>query len=549
MNRFIRFFCRSYGIVLLSLFILLAAQTNAAEFMIFHTSDVHGAIAARPQSNGKDGEKRQIGGYAVLKNLIDSYRANPEHAKTRIMYLDSGDFFQGTPIVDRTKGAVMIDILNHMGVDAVTLGNHEFDYTYQNLVEQFKAKNFSVLCCNVFERATGMLPEFAEEYRVFTHKGRKVGIIGIDSPETASMSFEKNVKDLIFCQPEPIVKRLVKLLRRSGIDFIILLSHLGYEGDLKFAAQVEGIDLILGGHSHKLSEEFTWVPPYNIPIAHPGSSSENTSIIHIDLADPAAPILRLESIPLYVDTIGENPETKKLEDSYLVELKAEMERVVGETKVHLSRGISGGDSPEGSLIADAMRKSSGADFAFINFGGVRQPFSKGPITVEDVFLVQPFDNVIELVEMNGFMIRDLIEKAYSNESRPMDTSDRQDAKEQHRTNGDGTKLMVGSPHGILLPSGLHITYDPDLPPLKRLLKLTTADGKELEAEKIYRVAFNDFVAEGGDGFTHLREIPNHKKLPILVRDALIKHIEELKVIEKRPEKRVFNVKLREELFD
>jgi 2',3'-cyclic-nucleotide 2'-phosphodiesterase (5'-nucleotidase family) len=85
--------------------------------------------------------------------------------------------------------------------------------------------------------------------------------------------------------------------------------------------------------------------------------------------------------------------------------------------------------------------------------------------------------------------------------------------------------------------------------MKRLLKLTTTDGKELEAERIYSVAFNDFVAEGGDGFTYLREIPNHKKLPILVRDALIKHIEELKVIEKRPEKRVFNVKLREELFD
>lgn len=549
MKRFTRFFCRSYAIALLSLFILFAAQVNAGEFVIFHTSDVHGAIAARPDPNGKDGEKRQIGGYAVLKNLINSYRSSAEHAHKRIMYLDSGDFFQGTPIVDRTKGAVMIDFLNHMNVEAVTMGNHEFDYTYQNLVEQFKKKKFPVICCNVFEKATGMLPEFAEEYRIFTHKGRKIGIIGIDTPETAKMSFEKNVKDLIFCQPEPIVRPLVKLLRKSGVDFIILMSHLGYEADLQIASQIEGIDLILGGHTHRLTKEFTWAPPFNIPIAHPGSSSENTSIIHIDLTDAAAPILRLESVPLYVDAIGEHPETKQLEDSYLLELKAEMARVVGESKVHLSRGISGGDSPEGSLIADAMRKSSGADFSFINFGGVRQPFSKGPITVEDVFLVQPFDNVIELVDMNGFMIRNLIEKAYSNESRPMDAADRQDAKEQHRNNGDGTKLMVGSPHGILLPSGLHITYDPTLPPMKRLLKLTTTDGKELEAERIYSVAFNDFVAEGGDGFTYLREIPNHKKLPILVRDALIKHIEELKVIEKRPEKRVFNVKLREELFD
>ena len=254
-------------------------------------------------------------------------------------------------------------------------------------------------------------------------------------------------------------------------------------------------------------------------------------------------------MPLYVDTFGENPKTKAIEDSYLADLKAEMARRLGETRVHLARGISGGDSPEGSLIADAMRKAADADFAFINFGGVRQPFAKGPITVEDVFMVQPFNNVIEVIEMNGFMVRNLIEKAYANEARAMDDSDRTSAKEQHRTKADGTKLMVGAPYGILLPSGMHITYDPSLPPMKRVLKLTTEDGKELAAEKVYKVALNDFVAEGGDGFTELRDLPNRQKLPVLVRDALIKHIEDLKVIEKRPEKRVFNLKLREELFD
>lgn len=85
--------------------------------------------------------------------------------------------------------------------------------------------------------------------------------------------------------------------------------------------------------------------------------------------------------------------------------------------------------------------------------------------------------------------------------------------------------------------------------MKRILKLTTTEGKELEAEKTYSVAFNDYVAAGGDGFAHLRDLPNRKKTTILVRDALIKHIEELKLIEKRPEQRVFNVKLRETFID
>lgn len=219
MNRTIR---NLHKLSLLVLFVFLAVAAGAAEFVIFHTSDTHGAISARPDPNGKEGEKRIIGGFAVLRNLIESYRANPAHKNARIMYLDSGDFFQGTPIVDRTKGGVMIDFLNHMNVAAVTLGNHEFDYTYQNLVEQFKSRKFPVICCNVFEKNTGMLPEFSEPYRIYTHQGRKIGIIGVDTPETATITFEKNVKDLIFCQPEPIVTNLVKLLRRSGVDFILV---------------------------------------------------------------------------------------------------------------------------------------------------------------------------------------------------------------------------------------------------------------------------------------------------------------------------------------
>ncbi len=549
MNSYTRQIKHLHCLALLLLFTLLVGVAGAAEFVLFHTSDVHGAIAAHPASNSRDENSRLMGGYAVLKNLINSYRDNPEYRDARIMYFDSGDYFQGTPIVDRTKGAVMIDFLNHMQVSAVTLGNHEFDYTYQTLIKQFKKKKFPVICCNVFEKATGMLPEFAESYKIFTHKGRKIGVIGVDTPETATISFPKNVKDLVFCQPAPIVKSLVKLLRKSGVDFIILLSHLGYDDDLKIAAEVEGINLIIGGHTHKLSKEFTWVGPHRTAVVHPGSSNENVSVIHIDLSAANWPDLRLESIPLYVDTIGEHPETKALEDSYLNELKAEMERPVGESMIHLERGISGGDSPEGSLIADAMRKYSGADFAFINFGGVRQPLKKGIITVEDIFLIQPFDNVLEVIEMNGFMIRNLIERSYSNEARVIDQAEKETMREQSKIWADGLKLAVGPPYGLLLPSGLKITYDPSLPPMKRVLKLTTDDGRELEAEKIYRVVFNDFVAAGGDGFTCLRNLPNRKKSTVLVRDALIKHIETLKVIDKRPEKRVFNVKLSEEILD
>lgn len=535
---------------LLALFLFIALfSASGAEFIIFHTSDVHGAIAAHPDPTSKDEPRPLIGGYAVLKNLMNSYRVDPANADSRILYIDSGDFFQGTPIVDRTKGAVMIDYLTRLRAAAVTIGNHEFDYSYPSLVEQMGKRDFPVVCCNVFEKSSGRLVPFAVPYLVFSHQGKKIGVIGIDSPETATISFEKNVKDVIFADPLPLVPPLVKKLRSAGVDFVILLSHLGFDGDIKFAAQVSGIDLILGGHSHTLRKEPYFAEPFNTAIIHSGSSCEHTSVIRINIPDAASATIQLTSVPLYLDAIGEDPEMKALEESYLKDLKAEMQKVIGESMVGLYRGVSGGDSPEGSLIADAMRKASGADFAFINFGGVRQPLQKGKITVEDVFLVQPFDNFIEVIEMSGFQLRDLIERSLSNEARVLNGEDKAFALDNYNIKADGLKLVVGADYGYLLPSGLKITYDPSQVPMKRIVKLETETGEDLAAEKIYKVALNDFIAAGGDGYTLLRDFTNRNRLEILVRDALIKHISEMGTIEERPEKRIFNLRLTEENLD
>jgi 2',3'-cyclic-nucleotide 2'-phosphodiesterase (5'-nucleotidase family) len=534
----------------LSIFLLVfCGNIFAADFVIFHTSDVHGAINAHPDPASKEDPKPMIGGYSVLRQLINKYRQTPENAKKRIMYLDCGDYFQGTPIVDRTRGAVMIDMMNRLAVDAATIGNHEFDYSYPNLVEQMKKRNFPVVCCNVFEKATGRLPEFAQPYTVFTHKGTKIGVIGIDTPETATISFEKNVKDVVFADPVPLVKPIIKKLRQAGVDFILVLSHLGFDADLKFAAEVEGIDLILGGHTHLLKKEIVWAEPFNTPVIHSGSSCEHAGVIHLNLDNPAEPVISFESVPLYVAEIGEDPRIKAIEDEYLKDLKVEMQKVIGRTEVNLFRGISGGDSPEGSLVADAMLKYSGADFAFINFGGVRQPFFKGDITVEDVFMVQPFDNYVEILEINGFQLRDLIERSLSNDTKLVDDEDRKTTLANFNMKAEGTKLVVGPDYGYLLPAGLKITFDPALPKMKRIVKLETDKGEDIVAEKIYKVALNDFVASGGDGFSVLKDYKNRNKMDLLVRDALIKYIQENPPISSRPSKRIFNTKLVEESLD
>ncbi|MDN5280290.1 MAG: 5-nucleotidase / UDP-sugar diphosphatase [Clostridiales bacterium] len=541
---------RLLGIFLAFLLLLpISGLCDTAELLIFHSSDVHGNISAHPDPTAKVNPRPLMGGYAVLKKLMDGYRNQPDFDDARFFYFDSGDFFQGTPVVDRTRGKVMIDMLNRVGVDAVTLGNHEFDYTYPNLVAQMKKRNFHVVCCNVIEKATGKIPEFAEPYKVYSHNGFKIGLIGIDSPETPMMSIEKNVEDLIFLRPEALVKDIVNKMRRSDVDFIILLSHLGYDADLKFVESVEGIDLVLGGHSHTLLTQITRAGPSNTAIIHSGGALEHTSVISIKLNDEEKHEIKLTSVPLYLEKIGYDRQIAAIEDEYLKDIRKEMNREIGKTEVNLYRGVNGGDSTAGSLIADAMRNASNADFAFINFGGIRQPIFKGKLTVESIFLVQPFNNQIEILQMTGNEILDLIERSVSNPFVIMDDADKAYALEHFNIRAEGMKRVVGPNYGYLFPSNLKITFDPEKEPMNRVLKVERLDGEAFDPEKTYKVAVNDFMAGGGDGFLNLKEVTDRYKTGVLVRDAVIKLIEAKKVIEKKPDQRMFNIRLKAESLE
>lgn len=532
-------------------FFIIPAVSSAetAEFIFFHTSDIHGSIEPHADPTSKEENKPLIGGFSVLRKLIDDYRTDPANAGARIMYIDSGDFFQGTPIVDRTKGEVMVDLLNRMNLEATTIGNHEFDYSYPNLVKQMENRRFPVICCNVVEKANGRLVPFAEPYRIFTHNGFKIGMIGIASPETPSISVPKNVAEVDFLDPEPIVAKIAAKLRRNGVDFIILLSHLGYEGDLKFVEKVKGVDLIFGGHSHTLLSDFSRAGPWNIPIVHSGASLEHTSVVRLLLKKNSPAVLEMKSYPLYLEKIGNNLEMAMIEEDYLRDITKEMARIIGRSEVNLYRGVNGGDSPEGSFVADAMLEAVKADIAFINFGGLRQPILKGDLTVESAFMVQPFDNRIEILIMTGTQIKDLVERSVSNRFETMTEADKDYARTYFNIKADGLKRVVGPDYGYLYPSRIKFSFDPSREPMQRLLEINFLDGTPLEDDREYRVAVNDFIGAGGDGFGHLREISKREKTDILVRDALIQYIETLQQIKTLPEKRVINVKLVEESLD
>ena len=543
-------FKKSSSVLLAGLFcFFVTASADAAEFVIFHTSDVHGAINAHDDPTAKGEFKPLMGGYAVLQNLINKTKEKAEYKGARFMYFDSGDFFQGTPIVDRTKGGVMIDMLNKLGANGTTLGNHEFDYSYENLQKQMIEKKFPVLCCNAFDKRTGELLPFATEYAVFAHDGIKIGVIGVDTPETKWISFEKNVENIEFKDPVPIVTALAKKLKKNGCDFIIMLSHLGLNADVEFLKKAEGVDLILGGHTHVVKQDFVYAGPKNTPIVHSGCSCEHASVVTLDIDGISKPKMSVRSVSLYQKDIGEDGFIKNLSEDYLKDLRSEMTKVICQNKVNLYRGVAGGNSAAGYLVGDAMRTVGKADMAFLNFGGCRKSIFKGNITVEDIFMVQPFENAIEIVKMTGAEIKHVYELSLSVPTVKIGDEDKKQALEQFNCVIDGLRLEVGAGYGFLIPSGVKIYFDLSKPSMHRITKMVDMNDKEIEDNKVYKVAFNDFLVDGGDGFAILKTFPQKEKTDILVRDAVIRYVEELKVIEKVPANRVFNASLTEEFLE
>ena len=534
-------------LTILTAFILflntVAANANT-EFLIFHTSDTHGTVVPHADLTSDAIEKPMIGGFAALKNLMNKYRKDPRYKDARILYFDCGDLFQGTPIVDRTKGGVMIDLMNQMGLTAVTFGNHEFDYTYEMMLEQMECAKFPIVCCNVFDKATKRPVKVTVPYCIYKVGNKKIGIIGYTAPETASITFEDNVKSIYFEDPTELVKPIIKKLRKAKVDMIIALSHIGINSDIEMMKHVEGIDLVLGGHSHTLKKDLVYAGPNHTPIVHSGANFENNSIIHVTLDDTNNISVSMESVPLYVDKVGQEPRMKAAADAYLEELNKEMSRVLGESKVNLFRGLAGVDAPAGTFMSMAVRHCSDADIAFTNFGGIRKPLLKGTITVEDIFMMQPFANCIETINMTGAEVIDIIEHMLSVKTKEISPEDNDVSVSQAKMEVSGTCFEVGNDYGFLYPSGIKITFDPSKEPMHRVVSVTTeSDDKPLDLKKAYTVAFSDFIANGGDGYGILKEFKNHKKSDMLIRNAIIKYISDVGVITHKPDQTIFNTKL------
>ena len=245
------------------LLVWLALATTALadgdkRLVILHTNDTHSTIL--PISPYvEDTMKADRGGFLRRIALIEEQRkSDPE-----LLLFDSGDFSQGSSFFTLFKGEAEVSLMNRMHYDAGTLGNHEFDFGIENLATQLRRANFPIVCAN-YDFGTTPLANLVRPYVVLKRKGLRIGVFGL-SPQPEGLIATENYAGITFRDPVEATREVVQTLRtKEKCDLVVCLSHLGWPAkdalsDSNVFTKTEGVDLVLGGHSHTFMQELEWL--------------------------------------------------------------------------------------------------------------------------------------------------------------------------------------------------------------------------------------------------------------------------------------------------
>jgi len=485
---------RILGILLLVIGLAAPALPQAPALAVLHFNDDYQLAAV---------DQGKAGGLDRLAGLVRRVQARERCA----LVLFAGDLLSPSVESSVFKGAQLIDGLNLLGVDAATLGNHEFDYGPAELQKRIAESKFPWVVANAFVAGVRPFPG-TRLYILRPVCGASVGIFGLITPETAESS---SPGATWFGDPVAVARVLVPVMRRAGAERIIALTHLRVEEDERLLRAVPEIDLVIGGHEH---DPLTRTVGGRL-IAKAGSDAKWLGVTRLPLR--GAPAATHELLPVG-ETTPADPAMAALLKRYADQLAKDLDVVIGETGTPLdarNQVVRQQEAALGNFIADVMRAAVRADVAITNGGGIRTNalFPAGPIRRRDVFAWLPFGNVVVKVAVRGAVIRAALE------------------------NGVSQWQQLGGRFPQV--SGLSYAFNPDRPVGARVLEVKVA-GQPLDDGATYTVATNDFMLGGGDGYAMLRsgEVLISPAGGPLMATAVIEAVQRARVISPRVEGRI-----------
>lgn len=436
-------------------------------------------------------------GSAKLAAYIEAYRAkNPNGT----FVLSCGDDLVGAPISSLLKGKPVIEIMNKIGYDAMTIGNHEFDWGMETTGETLKTANFPLLLANVYEKATGERIGFTKPYVIIEKQGVKVGILGLITQETPKITLASSVEPYEFRDPIEEANELIPIMKSEGAEIIVALTHMpayaqtdgSFAGEvIDFANAVQGVDAIIAGHNFDpMCIDVNGVPV--IQTTHNGSQLSHL-VLTYDRAAKQLVSATAEPIDVLAGTLDVQPdaEVAGMVANYTAELGTVFEEVLGTATEDLTIGYVD-EFSIGDWWTDGIRSATGAQFAFINSSGIFETIPAGPITLGKLYSVSPFENNLVVTDMTGAQIKELFEISYNS------------ARIQEM--------------GALQISGLVVTYDLSKPDGEKVVSVALEDGTPVNDDTVVSTATINFLATGGNDYTNLTAL-KWNETGILARDA------------------------------
>jgi len=526
----------------------LFATQKSFELIILHINDHHSHLDPEPLELIVKGKKYGIeaGGMARVASLIKTLKQKSKNP----LVLHAGDAMSGTLYFTLFKGQADVELMNEIGFDAFTLGNHEFDEGDDVLARFLDKANFPVISANVEALKSSPLYGKWEPYIIKEIDGQNIGIIGLETAQKTSASSRPS-SAISFYDEIVRTQRYADELRSKGINKIILLSHFGYENDQRLAPKLKGIDVIIGGDSHSLLGDFSTIglasageyptkirsnEGNDVCIVQAWEYSKVLGELHVAfdkngnvlscggkahlisgdtiyLKDAKGDKEQIDKKNIYAlqDTLKNSGTLNIVKDDekvaqklsfYKDQIESRSAEVVGEIGEDLRHirvpgktydGVDGKELLLGSELAPAIatsfyQASLRADACIQNAGGVRSGLSAGEMTIGGVYGLLPFSNTLVEIELSGAEVKQVLEDALINF--------------YDNYGSDGS-----------FPYAYALKYDIDMsrPKNDRVYNLEIKERRSgkwmsLDVSKHYVIVVNSYIAEGRDGYTTLQEV-------------------------------------------
>ena len=485
------------------------ADTQDPVITILHTNDTHSQV--EPYVN-KDGKVK--GGVVERASMLELYRAQEDD---ELLYLDAGDMVQGSPYFNIFDGKLEMLCMSQQRLIATTFGNHEFDNGIAFIDSMMQWADFPILSCNYHCDSTQIAGR-VRPHLIVERKGVKIGLTGVTC-DPKGLIFARHYEGIRYEDPRTAVNREAAELRRQGCDLVIVLSHLGYIAkpravsktlyDTDLAQAVQGVDIIIGAHTHVNMEHGLRVSDaFGRPVFITQTGGKANPIGYLQVRMKEGSIYpgchyQVDSIvcrklhPEKHDLTGRGEAMRQLIAPYQAEITRQLDGRLGTAPEMMEKGRP--QSLLGNFATDALRvigeriTGKKIDVAILNVGGIRSDMLPGEVTRRQIFNIFPFENTVNVLEVKGSDLKEVIDHSAGKKLEAMSGT-------QIELHMEGNRVVAGD---------------------------IKVGGEPLDPERYYTLCTINYLAEGNDGMTALTRARSRIETGITIRQAMMDYITDL----------------------